>query len=59
MFPVKMGNTQIASSNQRVSYLLFMLIYSSGSFQRSTMQIAISVKKDCLEPEINLSSMAS
>ena len=52
MFPVKMGNTQIASSNQRVSYLLFTLIYSSGSFQRSTMQIAISVKKDCLEPEI-------
>ena len=23
------------------------------------MQIAISVKKDCLEPEINLSSMAT
>ena len=59
MFPVKMGNTQIESSNQRVSYLLFTLIYSSGSFQRSTMQIAISVKKDCLEPEINLSSMAT
>lgn len=51
--------TRIASSNQRVSYLLFTLIYSSGSFQRSTMQIAISVKKDCLEPEINLSSMAT
>ena len=29
-----------------------MLIYSSGSFQRSTMQITISVKKDCLQPEI-------
>lgn len=43
--------TRIASSNQRVSYLLFTLIYSSGSFQHSTMQIAISVKKDCLEPE--------
>lgn len=51
--------TRIASSNQRVSYLLFTLIYSSGSFQRSPMQIAISVKKDCLEPEINLSSMAT
>ena len=51
--------TRIASSNQRVSYLPFTLIYSSGSFQRSTMQIAISVKKDCLEPEINLSSMAT